>query len=151
ADDRYPFSVERTDPRKVLFVDDGRRPNAQLFFRTALDSSSDAAFQLETMHPEQAANAQLSHYAMVVLNDLGSIPAGFEESLQRYAAAGGGVLVALGRASAALQKVPVLDEPIQTASYAGREGDRFLTVSDIDLGHPVLRSVERFGAVKFYQ
>src|SRR6202051_123224 len=29
ADDRYAFSVERTDPKKVLFVDDGLHPQAQ--------------------------------------------------------------------------------------------------------------------------
>ena len=32
-------------------------------------------------------------------------------------------------------------------SYAGREGDRFLTVTDIDTGHRVAH-VERFDGVK---
>src|SRR5260370_37830389 len=36
-------------------------------------------------------------------------------------------------------------------AYASREGERFLTVSELDAGHPVLRSVEKFEAVKFYQ
>ena len=61
------------------------------------------------------------------------------------------MLIALGPASAALPHVPVLDEPIEAASYAGREGDRFLTVTEIDTGHPAMRSVERFEGVKFYQ
>ena len=151
ADDRFPFSVERIDPRKVLFIDDGRGGNALLYFRAALDASPDAAFQLEALHAEQAANVQLSNYAFVVLSNLGSLPPGFEDSLKRYVGAGGSVLVVLGPASAAMQHVPVLDEPIQTSSYAGREGERFLTVSDIDGGHPALRSVERFTGVKFYQ
>jgi hypothetical protein len=50
-----------------------------------------------------------------------------------------------------LPRVPVLDESIQASSYAGREGERFLTVTDIDTGHPALRSVDRFNGVKFYQ
>ncbi len=151
ADDRYPFAVERTDPRKVLFVDDGRHPRAQLYFRAALDSSGDAAFDQEEMRPEQAANAQLSHYAFIVLSDLASLPPGFEDSLRGYVRGGGSLLVVLGPASAAMAKVPVTGEAIETATYAGREGDRFLTVSDIDAGHPALRSVEKFAAVKFYQ
>ena len=57
----------------------------------------------------------------------------------------------LGPGSAVLPRVPVLDEAIQASSYAGREGDRFLTVTDIDAGHPALRSVDRFNGVKFYQ
>ncbi len=151
ADDRFIFAVERTDPRKVLFVDDGRKPLAQLYFRAALDASPDAAFTMETNHPEQAASQTLSHFAMVVLSDLGSMPSGFEDSLKKYVAAGGSVLIALGPSSAALPRVPVLDESIQASSYAGREGERFFTVSEIDTGHPVMRSVERFDGVKFYQ
>jgi hypothetical protein len=151
ADDQFPFAVERTDPRKVLFIDDGRKPLAQLYFRSALDASPDAAFAMEENHPEQAAGQKLSNFAMVVLSDVGSLPPGFEDSLKKYVSAGGSVLIALGPSSAALPRVPVLDESIEASSYAGREGDRFFTVSDIDTGHPVMRSVERFDGVKFYQ
>ena len=37
ADDRYAFSVERTDPKKVLFVDDGRRPQGAAVFPRGLE------------------------------------------------------------------------------------------------------------------
>jgi hypothetical protein len=151
ADDRFAFAVERTDPRKVLFVDDGRKTIAQVYFRAALDASPDAAFTMETNRAEQAASQQLSNYAVVVLSDLGSMPAGFEDSLKKYVSGGGSVLIALGPSSAVLPRVPVLDEPLQPPAYAGREGERFFTVSEVDTGHPVMRSVERFEGVKFYQ
>ena len=150
ADDRFLFAVERTDPRKLLFIDDGRRQGA-LYFRAAIDASADAAFQVETLRPEQAANVQLTHYALVVLSDVGSMPVGFEDALRKYVAGGGSLLVALGPASAALPKVPVVDESIEAARYAGREGERFLAASEVDAGHPALRSVEKFEGVKFYQ
>lgn len=151
ADDRFLFAVERTDPRKVLFIDDGRRARAQLYYRAALDASGDAAFLVETMRPEQAANTQLPHYAFVVLSDPGSLPAGLEDALRKYVNGGGALLIALGPASAALPKTPVTGETIEAARYAGREAERFLAVSEIDAGHPALRSVERFTGVKFYQ
>ena len=151
ADDRFPFAVERIDPRKVLFLDDGRRPRALLYFRAALESSGDSAFQLEALRPEQALNLGLSNYAFIVLSDVGSLPSGLEDALRRYVASGRAVLIALGPGSAAMPKVPVTGESIEAARYAGREAERFLTVSEIDIGHPALRNVERFAGVKFYQ
>jgi hypothetical protein len=85
------------------------------------------------------------------VNDPASVPQNLESALEHYVNAGGSVLVALGPGSAVLPRVPVLDEAIQASSYAGREGDLFLTVTDIDAGHPALRSVDRFNGVKFYQ
>jgi aerotolerance regulator-like protein/VWA domain-containing protein len=151
GDDRFIFSVERTDPRKVLLVDDGRRPRAELYLRTALDASGDGGFQLETLRAEVATGANLANYAFVILNDVSNVPAALESSLQRYVNAGGSLLAVLGPGAAVLPRVPVLDESIQTSAYAGREGERFLTVTDIDTGHPALRSVDRFNTVKFYQ
>lgn len=150
ADDRFPFAVERTDPKKVLFIDDGRG-QAQLFYRDALEASPDAAFAVEEMRAEQAANVQLSRYALIVLSDLGALPGGFDDSLRKYVSAGGAMLIALGPASAASPRVPVIDEPLEGSSFAGRQGDSFLTVTEIDTGHPALHSVERFDGVKFYQ
>ena len=89
--------------------------------------------------------------AFVVLSDLGNVPQELDSALQNYVRNGGSVLVALGPAAAVLPRVPILDEAIQASSYAGREGDRFLTVTDVDAGHPALRSVDRFNGVKFYQ
>jgi len=150
ADDRFYFAVERTDPRKVLFVDDGRHPRAQLYYRAALDASGDSAFQLEVVRPDAAAGLPFSHYAFVVLDNIGTVSAALEDALKSYVNAGGSVLIALGPASAAQVKVPLTDDSIEGASYAGREGDRFFNVTEIDAGHPALRSVERFSGVKFY-
>lgn len=151
GDNRYLFSVERTDPRRVLFVDDGRRPRAETYFRAAIDSSGDGGFQVDKQSPDGAAAANLTAYAYVVLSDLGRVPQALEGALQKYVNGGGSVMVILGPGSALLPRVPVLDEAIQSSNYAGREGERFLSVTDVDSGHPVLRSVDRFNGVKFYQ
>ncbi len=150
ADDRYAFSVERTDPKKVLFVDDGRRPQAKDYFRAALNASPDSAFQMEVLRPEVAANSNLSNYSVVVLNDLGSLPNGLEQALQKYVTAGGSLFESIGPGSVALPRAPVLDEAIQGTSYATREGDLFYTVSDLDTGHDVMKNVERFDGVRIF-
>ena len=151
GDDSFPFSVERTDPKKILFIDNDRHPSAALYYRTALDSSTDAAFTLEKERPETAATANLAGYSLIVLDDLGPLPPGLEENLERYVNPGKSLLVVLGPASVAMAKVPVEGDPIEAASYAARETERFLTVSDIDSGHPVMKGLERLDGVDFYQ
>lgn len=152
ADDRFPFSVERTDPKKVLFLDSGRNPKSSLYFRTALDSSPDAAFMLDVQRPEVASTTTLNPYAVIVLNDPGILPGGLGDSLQRYVNGGGSLLIALGPSSVTSPRVPVADESIDPVTrYTGREGERFFTVADIDTGHPALKNVERFEGVRFYQ
>ena len=58
ADDAGLFAVKRSDPRKVLFVyepDDTRSP---LYFRAALSSAAESAFNLETVTVDRVANVQ---------------------------------------------------------------------------------------------
>jgi hypothetical protein len=152
GDDSFAFSVERLDPKKILFIDNGRGAKAELYLHTALvDASSDAAFQIETQRPENVANASLNGYALAILNDPGSIPAGLEDNLQKFVSGGKGLLVVLGTSSAALPKVPVEDDAIDTTRYAGREREIFLTISSFEGGHPVLKGVGRMDGVRFYQ
>ena len=77
--------------------------------------------------------------------------ANLEDALKRYVNAGGSILEALGPASAVAPRAAILDEAVEGTRIAGREGDRFFSVSDIDTGHPALRNVERFEGVKFLQ
>jgi hypothetical protein len=151
ADDRYAFAVERADPKKVLFVDDGRRPNAEKFFRAALESAKDGEYSMDLMRGGGSAGVDLSRYAVVVLSDLTSVSPDFEKSLADFVNRGGGLFEALGAGSAQLRTAPVLDEPVQGTAYAGRQGERFYSVAEIDTGHPALANVERMDGVKYFQ
>ena len=150
-DDRFPFAVERGDPRPVLFLHSGAREQGELYYRSALESVSEAGFVLEPLAVEQATNQAFSKYAFVVLSDIASLPAGLENNLRAYVQSGGSLLVALGSSSAALTHVPVSNEPIQGTSYAGREGDRFQVVASADAEHPSLRRANKLDGVQFYQ
>ena len=150
-DDRFPFAVERADPHPVLFLHSAGQQQGELYYRSALESVSEAGFVLEPLAVEQAGNQTLSKYAFVVLSDVSSMPAGLENSLRAYVNGGGSLLVALGPLSAALTHVPVSNEPIQGTSYAGREGDRFQIVANADAEHPSLRRANKLDGVQFYQ
>src|SRR5204863_2579016 len=80
ADDHYYFSVERSDPRPVLFVHSARDGRDLLYYRMAIESARDA-FTLQAVAPDQATSLPLARYAFVVLSDAGEISASFEQAL----------------------------------------------------------------------
>lgn len=150
-DNRFVFAVERTDPRRVLFVHQAGQTRDELYYRTALEAAANAGFAMDSLSVDQAAGAGLQKYAFVVLSDLGALPAGFEDSLRKYVTGGGSLLVALGATSAALPKVPVADLTIQASRYASRAGDRFQTVANVDPEHPAIRRANKLEGVQFFQ
>lgn len=151
ADDHFYFSAERADPRRILFVHQDRDTRAALYYRTAIEASSDAAFTLDPITMDQVANISPAKYAVVVLSDPGSLPATFDSALRKYLQGGGAVLIALGRASAQLPRVPLFDEAIRGTIYSARDGDRFETIASVDPAHAAIRRSHQWDSVKFYQ
>ena len=150
-DDHFYFSTERSDPRPVLFIHEARDGRDVLYYRSAVESSREAAFALQAASPAQAAAAPLSSYAFVVLSDVAVVPAALDAALRRYVNAGGSLLIALGPSSAASRRVPISDLSIREARYASREGDRFETVATLDASHPATRQAGNWHEVKFYR
>ena len=150
-DDRFYFSVERAEARRVLFVHEGRNQRDALYFRTALEAAAESAYAWDAVPVEQSANLDPHKYAFVVVSDVGSLPAGFETALRDYVRAGGSLLVALGRESALRSRVPVFDEAIVEPRYYARDAERFQTAAWLDAGHPSIHNAQRWDDVKFYQ
>ncbi len=107
ADDVSLFAVERSDPRRAIFVSDAGDSRSPLYFRAALAAAGESAFNLDVVSTGQAAVQQLSTYAFVVLSDLISVPAPFEAALVRYVQAGGSVWILEGASAAHSTRVPV--------------------------------------------
>ena len=150
ADDVSLFAVERSDPGRVLFVHEPSDSRSPLYFHSALDAASEAAFTMDTIAVEQTANADPSRYALVVVSDVLSLPAPFEQQLQRYVRGGGSVLVAAGTSAAHRPRVPVFDEKILDSRYYASEGQRFLAVGSSDSSYPFVEKAGKWAGVKFY-
>jgi hypothetical protein len=151
ADDSFYFSVERSDPRHALFVQESAGSRGLLFFKAALDAAGQSAFEIDPATVDQVANMAPGKYAFVVLSDIGTLPPTFENALRDYVRGGGSVWIALGHLSVGRDKVPVSGDTIQEARYAGREGERFQTVAWLDSSHPSILKDDRWEGVKFYQ
>lgn len=151
ADDTFFFSVERLDPRHALYVHEADNARGLLYFKAALEASGQSAFEIDSATVEQTTNLNPQKYAFVVLSDVGALPGGFENELRGYVRGGGSVLVSLGRMAAVSSKVPVSDDHVEGAHYAGREGAMYQTVAWQDTAHPVILKDDRWDDVKFYQ
>jgi aerotolerance regulator-like protein/VWA domain-containing protein len=150
ADDVSLFAVDRADPERVLFVHEPTDARSPLYFGTALASAAESAFKLESVTPSQLNSIQPSMYAFIVLSDVISLPAPFEDALAKYVGRGGGVLIAAGTSTAHAPHVPVFGGTVRDSSDYSRDGQRFLTVGDADPSHPSIEKADRWSGVKFY-
>jgi hypothetical protein len=150
ADDEYLFAVQRSDPQRILFVHEPGDSRSPTYFGAALAAAAETSFQLESTTPERAAGAHLPPYAFVVLSDVSALPASFENDLLRYVRGGGSVFIAAGTSSGRLSRVPVFGNQILGPRDYSRDGERFLTVSQVDASHPSVGKSERWEGVKFY-
>ena len=150
ADDVSLFAVERSDPRRALFVSEAGDSRSPLYFRSALGSAAESAFALDVVSAGQAANAPLSKYAFVVLSDLISVPTSLENALTRYVQSGGSVWIVAGTSAAHNAHVPVFGGTILESRDYSRTSDRYLNVADADPTHPSIEKSDRWSGVKFY-
>jgi len=150
ADDTSLFAVQRADPGRVLFVHEPSDSRSPLYFHSALDAAAESAFVMDTIAAEQTENADPSRYAFVVVSDVLSLPAPFEQRLRKYVQGGGSVLVAAGTSAAHRPRVPVFDEKIEAPRYYASEGQRFLTVGASDTSYPFVEKSGQMAGVKFY-
>jgi len=150
ADDVSLFAVQRSDPRRALFVSDAADSRSPLYFRSALGSAAESAFSLEAVSAGQAGNLPLSKYSFVVLSDLLSVPASLESSLLKYVQAGGSVWIAEGASAAHTAHVPMFGGTLLESRDYARTSDRYLNVGDADPSHPSVEKANRWAGVKFY-
>ena len=150
-DNRYYFSVERSEARRILFVHEARNQRDAVYFRTALEAAAQSAYELDAVPVEQTANVSPQKYAFVVISDVSSLPASFELALTGYVRSGGSLLVALGRESALRSRVPVFDENVLEVRYFARDADRYQSAAWLDSGHPSIHDAQHLDDIKFYQ
>jgi hypothetical protein len=143
-DDEFNFSVERSDPRRVLFLYAAGNAREAFYYKAAIDSASDTGLIAEPFPLEQAAGKDFSKYAFVVLNDAGGLMDKTAQDLCAYVQHGGSAFVVLGPSTARAGRVPL--------SATRTSDDRIMQgVGFVDTQHAALAGAGRFENVQFYQ
>jgi len=150
ADDLRRFAVQRSDPQKALLIHNYGDNRSPLYIGAALSSSAQAAFALESINVNEAADRQPSNYSFILLSDLNTVPSILEHSLTDYVRSGGRLFIAAGSAAGGRLRVPIFDAKIvQTRDY-NRSPDRFVTVATSDSSYPSIAKTDGLAGVKFY-
>jgi hypothetical protein len=150
-DDKWLFSVGRADPKPALLVHAPEDTASSLYVKTALESSSEAAFTLESLPSNQSSNANVSKYAFVILSDPGPLPQKFEDALDKYVQAGGSVLITLGKNAVPGRHLPIADLQVMGLHSINPERESVLTVASVDTSYPSFSRAQNWGGVEFFQ
>lgn len=142
GDDTLLFSVERSDPRKVLFLYAGGQPDEALYYKTAMDAAPGAGLSVESARIGEAASKDLSKFAFVVLNDPGNLDTASARALCNYVSAGGAVLIAAGPRTARAGRVPISGDVVNYGSQPEVAGT-------IDKNNAALAGLAAFENVRF--
>ena len=96
VDDAFYFTLERRNPNRILFIQDGRENRELYYFRTALAAEPDSPFLIEARTPTQAASLDLGNYGMVMLSNVANLPGSLASDLASFVQAGGGAFFTMG-------------------------------------------------------
>ncbi|MGI9075116.1 MAG: BatA domain-containing protein [Bryobacteraceae bacterium] len=141
-DDKFPFSLQRSDPRNILFLYERGRTREAFYYRAAMESASDTGLKVRAEPVEQASGDDFSKYAFVVLGDVGELDQILDRKLREYVQKGGSVLISLGPNTQRAGHVPLTGDRITRTDQT--QGAGFLDNQD-----PALIGVERLENVQF--
>lgn len=143
-DDSYAFSIERSDPRRVLFLYARGRSQDAFFYKAAMESSAGTGLTVQSEPLDQAAGEDFAKYALVVLNDPGALDKRLDRDLCDYVSKGGSALVAIGPGTAQAAKVPLAGEALDQRSNTQGAGP-------VDNSDAALRGTGQFQNVQFFR
>jgi len=150
GDDLSRFAVERSDPQKALLIHNYGDARSPLYVGAALSAAAQAAFILESINVNEAADRKPSNYAFIVLSDVNTVPALLENALTEYVRSGGSLLIAAGTSAGARLQIPIFGARIlQTRDYS-RVPDRYMAVGSSDSSYPAVAKAEGWPGVKFF-
>lgn len=150
ADDLRRFAVERSDPQKVLLVHNYGDNRSPLYFGAALSAAAQAAFTLESINVNEAADRNAANYAFIVLSDLSSMPQLLENSLTGYVRSGGSLFIAAGTSAGSRTQIPIFGARINASHDYTRLPEHSIGVGASDSSYPSVAKAGGWPGVRFF-
>ena len=147
-DNRFYFTLRRETPAKALIVESASRGRSDsLHLQSALTTNEDLPFTFTLKSTGSVDPTSISEYALVVMNDTGSISSALADTLAKFVNAGGQVIVATGpntqidTFNTSLQQIApaTLREAVQP-----RAGES-VAITEVKFDHPIFEVFQESG------
>ena len=149
-DDRRYHVIRNTPPAPIPLLTLSRSGLPVTYLSAALHSDPDNAFRIETAVIGEFDTRTMSRYSWLIVDDVGAVGPELEAALLEFVQNGGGLLAFAGQRSATTTRIPVSGHSIRPAS-TGPGDDQFLSIGQVDSGHPLLSATDGWYAVNLSQ
>ena len=150
VDNRRFHILENVPPAPIPLITLNRDGLPVTYLSAALQSDPDNAYRVEPMVIGEFDSRTLSRYRWVLVDDIGIVSVELEAALTEFVRNGGNLLAFAGMRSATAERIPVSGNTIRPASV-GAVSNQFLSVGQVDTGHPALSGTEGWFSVNVSQ
>ena len=148
ADNVQYHVVEKKPPMEVPLITFASDDLPATYLSAALESAAGSGFNVQTLVDGQFDTRVLSRYTWAVVDDIGSVDAELSSALTDFLQGGGNLLAFAGQRTVGLETLPVSGHRHSPASIDST-GSQFLSIGQIDTGHPLLSQTEGWHNVNF--
>jgi len=148
ADNLRYHIVAKKPPTEVPLITYASDDLPVTYLSAALESAAGSGFNVQTLLAGQFDTRVLSRYSWAVVDDIGSVDAELSSALTDFLQGGGNLLVFAGQRAVGLETLPVSGHRRSPTSIDSASGE-FLSIGQIDTGHPLLSQIEGWHEVNF--
>ena len=147
-DNHFYFTLRRNVPAKALIVESSLRGQSDsLHLQSALTTNDDLPFNFVLKTSGAVDPASIPEYSLVILNDSGTLAPALADSLAKFVANGGQLIVATGPRT----EVNSFNGPLQqvlpaqlTESVQTKSGET-VAITDVKFDHPIFEVFQQSG------
>lgn len=150
VDNQRYYVLENVPPAPIPLITLNPDGLPVTYLSAALQSDPNNAYRVEPMLIGEFDSRTLSRYPWALVDDIGTVSVELEAALEEFVRDGGNLLAFAGMRSATGARIPVSGNSIRPASI-GAGANRFLSIGQIDTGHPVLSQTEGWYSVNVSQ
>jgi von Willebrand factor type A domain/Aerotolerance regulator N-terminal len=146
-DNRYFFTLRRTDQLKALVIESATRGRSESFYlRNALTTGENLPFNVESKTAGAVNPTEVANYRVIILNDPGSVSQALAAQITKFIEGGGGLIISAGPHTdpAAFNQAFQNIAPARLEEVVQLRGN-YVSMSEIKTDHPIFEVFRQSG------